>query len=173
MQIFIQSVAKIPRISLSDPAPLNILHSTKAKPRTPKYKEASYITGNYQRAPKGHTHLPWKIDWHDAKRRPARSHCSKRTGWRLANWSELSRPRRHQVCHRTIHVASVLRWYTWRHTPCCTSVYIALHVCILYSACTWRGPIRPKQRSCIEQWRVWVMWSMIMKTALELSPLPV
>ena len=36
---------QIPRISLSDPAPLNILHSTKAKPRTPKYKEASYITG--------------------------------------------------------------------------------------------------------------------------------
>ena len=36
---------QIPRISSSDPAPLNILHSTKAKPRTPKYKEASYITG--------------------------------------------------------------------------------------------------------------------------------
>ena len=36
---------QIPRISLSDPAPLNILQSTKVKPRTPKYKEASYITG--------------------------------------------------------------------------------------------------------------------------------
>ena len=102
---------QIPRISLSDPAPLNILHSTKAKPRTPKYKEASYITGNYQRAPEGHTHLPWKIDRHDAKRRPTRSHCSKGTGWRLANWSELPRPRRHQVCHQTVHVASVLRGY--------------------------------------------------------------
>ena len=28
-------------------------------------------------------------------------------------------------------------------------VYIVLHVCILYSACTWRGPIRPKLWSCI------------------------
>ena len=36
---------QVPRISLSDPAPLNILHSTKVKPRTPKYKEASYIAG--------------------------------------------------------------------------------------------------------------------------------
>ena len=90
---------QIPHISLSDPAPLNILHSTKVKPRTPKYKEASYITGNYQRTAEGHTHLPWKIDQHDAKRRPAQSHCLKGTGWRLANWSELPRPRRHQVCH--------------------------------------------------------------------------
>ena len=41
-------------------------------------------------------------------------------------------------CHRTIHVASVLRWYAWRHTPCCTR----------YSACTWRGPVRLKPWSC-------------------------
>ena len=32
-------------IPLRDPAPLNTLHSTKVKPRTPKYKEARYITG--------------------------------------------------------------------------------------------------------------------------------
>ena len=44
---------------------------------------------------------------------------------------------------------SVLRGYAWRHTPCCTSIYIVLHVCILYSACTWQGSIRPKLRSCI------------------------
>ena len=79
---------QVPRISLSDPAPLNILHSTKVKPRTRKYKEESYIAG----PPEGHTHLSWKIDRDDrynTKRRPARSHCSKETGWRLANWSEL------------------------------------------------------------------------------------
>ena len=45
-------------VPLSDPAPLNILHSTKVKPRTPKYKEASYIA----EPPEGDTHLSWKID---------------------------------------------------------------------------------------------------------------
>ena len=79
---------QVPRISLSDPAPLNILHSTKVKPRTPKYKEASYIA----EPPEGHTHQPWKIDRddrRDARRRPAWSYCSIGTGRRLANWSEL------------------------------------------------------------------------------------
>ena len=65
------------------------------------------------------------------------------------------RPRRHQVCHRTVHVVSVLCGYTWHHMPCCTSIYIVLHVSILYSACTWQGPIRLKPRSCI-----WVMKSL-------------
>ena len=64
------------------------MHSTKVKPRIPKYKEASYIAGS----PEDHTHQPWKIerdDRRDARRRPARSHCSIGTGRRLANWSEL------------------------------------------------------------------------------------
>ena len=47
----------------------------------------------YTRSTKeGYTLLPWKIDRDnqcDAKRRPAWSHCSKSTGWRLANWNEL------------------------------------------------------------------------------------
>ena len=78
---------QIPRILLRDPAPLNILHSTRVKPRTPKYKEASYIAR--ARTP----HPPTvKTDRHDAKRRPTRSHCSKETGRRLANWSELPKP---------------------------------------------------------------------------------
>ena len=40
---------------------VTILHLTKVKPRTPKYKEASYIAG----PPEGHTHLSWKIDRDD------------------------------------------------------------------------------------------------------------
>ena len=40
--------------------------------------------------------------------------------------------------HMTMHL------YAWRHMPCCTGIYmyIVLHVCILYSACTWQGPMR-------------------------------
>ena len=49
--------------------------------------------------------------WSNSIIYPAQSHCSKGTGWRLANWSELPRPHRHQVCHRTVHVASVLCGY--------------------------------------------------------------
>ena len=90
---------QIPRISSSDPAPLNILHSTKAKPRTPKYKEASYITGISACQKATPTYLGRSIDTMQSEGQLTQSHCSKGTGWRLANWSELSRPRRHQVCH--------------------------------------------------------------------------
>ena len=78
---------QIPRISLGDPAPLNILHSTKVKSRTPKYKEASYITGISARKKATPTYPGRSIETIVAKASPVS--LLERDSWRLANWSKL------------------------------------------------------------------------------------
>ena len=63
-----------------------------------------------------------RANQHNARRRPTRSYCLKGTGWRLANWSELPRPTRHQLCHWTVHVAPVM----------CGTLDVTRHVLLVY-----------------------------------------
>ena len=58
---------QIPHISLNDPAPLNILHSTKMKPRTSKHKVASYIMGISTHQKAIHTYPGRSIETIDVK----------------------------------------------------------------------------------------------------------
>ena len=125
--------------------------------RTPKYKEASYITGisTHQKATPIHPETERSIEMIDTMQEEDQPSFTAQKG-QVGDWLPgVSHQDPAINCHRTVHVVSVLRGYAWRHTPCCTSVYIVLHVCIFYSACTWRSPIRPKLRSCI-----WVMKSL-------------
>ena len=120
---------------LSDPAPLNILYSTKVKPRTPKYKEASYITGISVRQKATPTYPTNRsIDTMQSEGQPGLTAQKGRVGdWLTAVSCQDPAAIKSAA---ELYVASVLRGYADVTCNVVLAYNIVLHVCILYSACT-------------------------------------